>query len=83
MSSFFTKLIETPSEKIDKDYVNLIENIIASYFINEIYISIVQIVQLTFATKSTRSSDAVNIKFSVVRQIVVDNERNLSMQMFD
>ena len=51
--------------------------------INEIYISIVQIVQLTFATKSTRSSDAVNIKFSVVRQIIVDNERNLSMQMFD
>ena len=47
--------------------------------INEIYISIVQIVQLTFATKSTRSSDAVNIKFSVVRQIIVDNERNLSM----
>ena len=81
MSSFFTKLIETPSEKIDKDYVNLNENIIASYscLINEIYISIVQIVQLTFATKSTRSSDAVNIKFSVVRQIIVDNERNLSM----
>ena len=77
MSSFFTKLIETPSEKIDKDYVNLHEKIIA--FINEIYISIVQIVQLTFATKSTRSSDAVNIKFSVVRQIIVDNERNLSM----
>ena len=77
MSSFFTKLIETPSKKIDKDYVNLNENIIA--FINEIYISIVQIVQLTFATKSTRSSDAVNIKFSVVRQIIVDNERNLSM----
>ena len=77
MSSFFTKLIETPSENIDKDYVNLNENIIA--FINEIYISIVQIVQLTFATKSTRSSDAVNIKFSVVRQIIVDNERNLSM----
>ena len=50
--------------------------------INEIYISIVQIVQLTFATKSTRSSDAVNIKFSVVRQIIVDNERNLSMPMF-
>ena len=57
--------------------------LLPTHVINEIYISIVQIVQLTFATKSTRSSDAVNIKFSVVRQIIVDNERNLSMEMFD
>ena len=37
MSSFFTKLIETPSERIDYDYVNRNENIIL--LINDIYIS--------------------------------------------